>query len=406
MTTLSAGQSLMLNNRLWSLRQVRPLKGRNLELEAIGASDASQGMTRVLRAVQYGDDLFVAQRRGGYWRANLHTDWTDSNFGPLLQCQSATSLDLLDAHTRHPAAGKLKNSFSWSYSRAAKYQGCPRAYFYHYYAAWEGWQQNAPLPVRKVYLLKNLTDTPRWRGTLVHETLKFAMARLKAGHPVDEAGLLDQLHRRARVDIADSQNGRYRQSPNKLTGFQEHYYKTGQPQTDWQAAQSTAKRLLHTFVNSDLYANLRSQPAKTFLNVETLQSFTVAGVKVWVQMDLARYDGGAIYLYDWKTGTVDPAEMQRQLGIYGLYVRYAWPELASVPVKGVVYALADDRLHRFNLDDTLLQATQKYVEASTTQLQNLLVDPQTNLAEIRRFPMIDDLSVCRNCQFRELCGRA
>ncbi len=384
---------------------MRPLKGRKLELEAIGASEASQGMTRMLNAVQYGDELFIAQRRGSYWHANLHTDWTDGDFGPLLQCQQATTLDLLNAHTRHPVAGKFKNDFSWSYSRSAKYKQCPRAYYYHYYAAWEGWEQNAPQPVRKAYLLKNLTDLPRWRGTLVHETLKFAMARLKAGHPVDKAGLFEQLRRRARADIADSQSGRYRQSPNKVTGFKEHYYKTNTPPADWQAAQSTAEHLLQTFVNSDLYTNLGSQPAKTFLNVETLQWFTVANVKVWVQMDLARYDGKSIYLYDWKTGQVDPVEVQQQLAIYGLYARHAWPEFASASIKGVVYALADNRLHQFDLDDTLLQTTQTKVGADATQLQNLLVDPRANLAEITRFPMIDDLSVCRQCQFRELCDR-
>ena len=395
----------MLNNRLWSLRQVRSLKGRNLELEAIGVSESSQGMTRMLNAVQYGDDLFIVQRRGGYRHANLQTDWTDSNFGPLLQCQPASSLDFLNAHTRHPAAGKLKNEFSWSYSRAAKYRQCPRAYYYHYYAAWEGWQQTAPQPVRRVYLLKNLTDLPRWRGTLVHETLKYAMARLKAGHPVEKAGLFEQLRRRVQADFSDSQSGRFRQSPNKLTGFQEHYYKTNMLPADWQATQSTAEELLQTFLNSDFYANLGSQPAKTFLNVETLQSFTVADVRVWVQMDLARYDGNSIYLYDWKTGQVDPAEVQRQLGIYGLYARHAWPELASVPLKGVVYALADNHLHQFDLDDALLKNTRASVVSNTTELQNLLVDPQTNLAEIRHFPMIDDLTVCRHCQFRELCGR-
>ena len=55
--------------------------------------------------------------------------------------------------------------------------------------------------------------------------------------------------------------------------------------------------------------------------------------------------------------------------------------------------------------DAALQATQTAIEANITQLQQLLIDPQANLAELRRFPMIEDLSVCQTCQFRELCGR-
>jgi hypothetical protein len=402
---LKAGQSLLLNNRLWSLRQVRHLAGRNLELEAMGASEAALGMTRRMKAIQYGDDLFIEQHRAGYWRANLQHDWIKGDYSPVLSCKPATQLDLLDTHTRQPALGDFKNQFTWSYSRGAKYRYCPRAYYYHYYASWEGWQTDAPAPIKRVYLLKNLSSISRWVGNVVHETIKFAMARLKAGHPMASDALIKQMHRRVQTDFEDSRSGRYQQTPNELVGFQEHYYQTKLPETAWREAWSKAEHYLRTFTQSALYADLRHQPATTFLNVEELQSFLVAGVKVWVQMDLARYAAGVIYLYDWKTGQVAPTELQQQLGIYGLYARYAWPEWTTVPIRGIVYALAEDRLLELELDDTALQTTQAAIKASISRLQGLLVEPQANLAELRRFPMIDDLSICQRCQFRELCGR-
>jgi len=341
---LKPGQSLLLNNRLWNLRQVRLLKGRTLELEAVGASEASLGMTRRMKAFRYGDELFIEQRRGGYWQANLQHDWTDGEMGPVLQCRPATPFDLFDTHTRHPAQGKLKNQLSWSYSRGGKYRQCPRAYYYHYYAAWEGWLPQAPPPVRQAYLLKNLTNLSAWVGTLVHEAIKFAMARLKAGHAVSDGTLFKQMHQRAQTEFYDSQSGRYRQKPNQLTGLQEHYYQTGISSATLPEAQAKAERLLRTFLNSSLYAHLRQQSPSTFLDVETLQSFTLAGVKVWVQMDLARHTDGVIYLYDWKTGSIEESEIQQQLGIYRLYARHAWPKLAGLPVRGLVYALADDHV--------------------------------------------------------------
>lgn len=403
---LKPGQNLLLNNRLWSLWQVRPLEGPNLELEIIGASQAAQGMTRRLKAAQYGSALFIERRQGDYWQADLEQDWVQNERGPALNCQPATALDLLAAHTRYPAHGRLKNRFSWSFSRAAKYNQCPRAYYYHYYAAWNGWQTDAPAPVRQTYLLKNLTDIPRWVGALVHESIKFAVARLKAGQPVADRDLLEQMHRRAQADFEDSKSGRYARQPNQLTGFQEHYYRTNPPQDMWQAAWAKAERCLRAFLNSPLYADLQRSPAEAFLNVEELRAFTIAQTRVWIQMDLALRRENAIYLYDWKTGEVtDEPAIWQQLGIYGLYIRHTWPEWSALPLKGVVFNLARNHLFEVDLIDEVLRNARAATEASIAGLQNLLLNPQTNQAELRRFPMIDELSVCRSCQFRALCGR-
>jgi hypothetical protein len=405
MDTLRPGQSFLLNNRLWSIRQVEPAEGRCLEIEAIGASEAAQGMTRHLKAIQYGQTLFIEQRRGGYWRADLERDWQETDYGPTLTCRPATELDLLAAHTRWPASGDLKNNFSWSYSRASRYRYCPRAYYYHYYAAWEGWLPDAPQPVKQAYLLKNLTDLSRWTGVLVHDSIKFALSRLKAGQPIAANELISQMHRRAQADFETSWSGQYRQQPNQLAGFAEHHYRTGLTEAAWQTARRNAEHHLQTFISSALYASLRRQSPDTFLDVETLQSFFIGQTKVWVQLDLARYDGQTIYLYDWKTGAVDEAELLQQLAVYGLYARQAWPEWETIPLQGIVYSLTDDRIIEFDLSETVLYEAQTSIQKSITQLKDLLLDQQANLAEMRRFPMINDLSVCQHCQFRTLCGR-
>ena len=404
MTTLKPGQSLLLNNRLWSLWRVQSLDTHALALEAIGASTAAQGMTRAMKAVQYGDELFIEQRQNNYWRANLQHDWVDGEYGPTLRCNPATPLDLLNIYTSQPEPPK--NEFSWSYSRSTKYERCPRAYYYHYYAAWEGWQKEAPAPVKQAYLLKNLTNIPQWIGTLVHESIKYALARLKAGHPVAGSDLIRQMHYRAQADFEDSQRGLYRQNPNQFTGFQEHYYGNSLPQTAWREAWAKAEQCLHTFINSPLYANLQTQPASTFLDVEELQSFTIGNTRVWVQMDLARYDGQIIYVYDWKTGEeVDRQTLWQQLGIYALYILQTHPEWSSAPVQGIVFDLNHNQVHNIMLDEATLQKTRTVIESNMAQLQQLLSDPHRNLAELRRFPMIDDLNICKHCQFKELCGR-
>jgi hypothetical protein len=403
---LHVGQNLLLNNRRWHIRHIQPVTERLYEIEAIGASQAAMGMTRRMTVVCYGDDVFISQPHR-LWHGHLQRDWQEDLYGSALHCQPAIPLELLNSHTQHPALGELKNEFTWSYSRANKYQFCARAYYYHYYAAWEGWSETAPEPVQRAYLLKNLTDIPRWLGTLVHESLKFALARLKAGQPVPPGDLLKQMRSRAQADFSDSQSGRYRQEPGQKTGFQEHYYQVQLPRSEWERAWQRAEQYLTTFLNSPLYAHLQQQPSQTFLDVETLQSFTWHGVKIWVQMDLARLEEERLYIYDWKTGHVeDEARLRQQLGIYALYFQQAHPEwVANRTLWGVVYDLAQDRLFEFELTESTLQETHTSIKKSVAQLQGLLLDREANLTELERFPMISALSVCRTCQFRELCGR-
>ena len=240
----------------------------------------------------------------------------------------------------------------------------------------------------------------------MHETIRFALAQLKSGRVVPENDLVQQMHTRAQTDFADSQTGRYRQKPNRYTGFQEHYYQTAPSKDVWRTAWSTAEERLKTFTQSTLYAHLCRQSPTTFLEIETLQSFTIADTKVWVQMDFARQEEDTIVIYDWKTGSINEGEIQQQLGIYGLYAQHAWPKIAANGLlRGIVYGIADDKILEFELNDIQLRETQASVEAGIAQLQNLLLDTQANLVELNQFPMIEDLKICQRCQFRELCGR-
>jgi hypothetical protein len=188
------------------------------------------------------------------------------------------------------------------------------------------------------------TDLRHWTGTLVHEAIKLALRRLKAGRPMAEAKLIKQLRRRAEADFADSHSERYRQKPNQLTGFQEHYYQTDLPPLAWQEAQAQAEHYLLTFLNSALYAELRQQPPLALLAVEELQSFLVAGAKVWVQLDLVRRGNNTLYLYDWKSGLVDSAELHNSWVLWPLFA----PCGRGVPLRAIVYLLAEDKCWSLN----------------------------------------------------------
>ena len=64
------------------------------------------------------------------------------------------------------------NTFSWSASRDRLFRTCPRAYYYNYYAYWNGWSYNADEKTKTIYKLKKLQGLPLWAGSTVHDVIQ------------------------------------------------------------------------------------------------------------------------------------------------------------------------------------------------------------------------------------------
>jgi hypothetical protein len=63
-----------------------------------------------------------------------------------------------------------EHEFSWSLSRKALFEFCPRAYFYHYYGATGGFERYSENEM--LYMLKHLQNTHLWINCVVTRTLR------------------------------------------------------------------------------------------------------------------------------------------------------------------------------------------------------------------------------------------
>ncbi len=66
----------------------------------------------------------------------------------------------------------FRNEFSWSASRDRLFRSCPRAYYYNYYAYWNGWSYKADAKTKLIYRLKKLQSTALWAGSIVHDVIQ------------------------------------------------------------------------------------------------------------------------------------------------------------------------------------------------------------------------------------------
>jgi PAS domain-containing protein len=310
--------------------------------------------------------------------------------------------------------GDLKNEFTWSKSRDSLFQECRRAYYLNHYGAWGGWNASAPPEVRELYLMKNLNSRATWLGIVVHEVAERALRALRGEIDWPLEAALAEAEQRLRAELEISRQGQYRTGARvrwngrwvKVSGLQEHFYGLPTPDEEWEAAIAQALQCVTNLYHSPTFRRLQEVGPGAILSVEELESFLVGDVKVWVKLDLAvrRPDGG-IVIVDWKTGSAHREEdIALQLGIYGLYGTRLW----GVPpdrIRGFDVNLRDGATHQHPIDGDRLSEVSDYIQTSAQQMRALLDDVAENRASAEKFPLTEDLSLCRRCRFRRACGR-
>ena len=300
--------------------------------------------------------------------------------------------------------GELANTFSWSYSRHGMFSECLRKYWLSYYGSWGGWGRGASERARELYLLKNLTSTPMWLGTVVHDVAEEALKALAQGERPWVERAVELGLERARRDIASSQAGRYRENPKKQPGFQEHYY--AEPEPDWDAELAEIERQIQNLFGHPVFRRMMDVPER-ILEVEILRSVPIEGVPVWVKLDaLMQGNDGGVVIVDWKTGRDhDDASIAQQLGVYGIYA----VQLRGVPVEKV-QALHVNLRHNTHtahpINAEFVAQSRDFVARSAEAMRAGLSDRERNVAPEDGYPMLPEGDErCARCRFRRDCGR-
>jgi len=296
--------------------------------------------------------------------------------------------------------GKLENLLTWSVSRDRLFNDCRRAYFYHYYLAWSGWEAMAPEISRKAYLLKNIQGIDAWIGDSVHKVIKWILENKSAGKKVS----LDEAKARIKNILVEGWNQSTaklweKKVKNNLNLF-EHYYKRALTQDTLRSKIKKAVDCITNFYLSGLADKFFALDAKAFLSIDELDGFYLDGVKVFAVPDFAA-KGARYELYDWKTGKPSDKDIF-QLSFYILYAKYKWAvepqDVDIIPVylneKSFVSVPATPRD---------LKGVEVYALKSITLMRSVLSDAANNVADIGLCPKTDNLRRCDFCRFKEIC---
>lgn len=304
----------------------------------------------------------------------------------------------------------LLNEFSWSKSRHEKLSECLRAYYFHYYASWGGWDRGAPAEVRQLYVLKKLTNRYAWAGTVVHDTIRDALLDVRAGKAPELGRALDRARGLMRMDYRHSRAKAYwrEKGRKEFTGLVEHEYDEPLPEEAWKRNWGTVEEALTWFFGSRWLPLARELRPEQWLEVDAgFESgvFHLDGVKVFAVPDFAYLDGdGRPVVVDWKTGHARDGYDEQVLG-YALYLggRYRVP-VESVEAR-LVYLNGGQEVP-VRVDPEALSSFRAHFSRSVDRMRALLTDPAANTPRPEdAFPLTDDLRACARCNFRRACGR-
>jgi hypothetical protein len=300
--------------------------------------------------------------------------------------------------------GDLVNLFSWSMSRAEKFRTCPRAYYFHYYGSWGGWERGADPQVRELWLLKKLTSRQAWAGTAVHDAIAWALARAKdTGRIPDVEQTVARMHARMRQEFQESRSGAWRF--RRALGLLEHAYDEAVDANTWRENWEHARRCLENFYEAPVKDEILSVPSDQWFPIDSLDTFDLDGVKVYVAPDFAYRDaGGRVHILDWKTGRQKAADRDQVRG-YVLFAQDKW-QVGPGDAIAELHYLAIPEAVRVDVSDEALEAFRDEVGVSVTEMQSRLLDAEKNLAEASAFEPSASPTVCGRCNFRGACDAA
>ncbi|MCK4809441.1 MAG: PD-(D/E)XK nuclease family protein [Candidatus Omnitrophica bacterium] len=296
--------------------------------------------------------------------------------------------------------GRFKSELTWSFSRSRLFKECRRAYYYHYYASWGGWEAGADEFIRKAYVLKNMRNIDAWIGDIVHQIIKWILENKISGKDI----LAEEAFKKAKQMLTRT----WEQSRAKIwmknikynLNLFEHYYKRELTREELVLRLQKVTKSIRNIYNSGLLESFSGLPRESFLSIDELDSFNFEGVKSFAVPDFAVRDG-AYTLYDWKTGKPSENDVL-QLSCYVLYATRKWgvktEEVRIVPVYLVREKVSLEPIKAVNVAEV-----KQYIRDSLKEMKSVLSDVAGNKADIASCPKTNNSWRCERCKFQEIC---
>jgi CRISPR/Cas system-associated exonuclease Cas4 (RecB family) len=278
----------------------------------------------------------------------------------------------------------------WSISRYEVFDKCKRQYFYQYYAKYV-----PGVPIYKMKQLKDLTSVALEVGNVVHDVLEALLRRLqKSDSDVDEA----RFHKYA-IDKA----GEYFAAKTfieVLYGWQE--------ELDMDFARNRIRVCLDNFMGSPAYSwifmNALRSKDNWMIEPPGYGETRLDGLKAYCKMDFLFPLEKEVAVLDWKTGRKDNHKHRKQVLGYAAAASSNFGIPMEQIFPRIVYLYPEYDELELRVGERDLKEFFEGVHTETEQMYAYCSDIEQNVPKpMDVFPMAPSESICRYCNYQELC---
>ena len=279
----------------------------------------------------------------------------------------------------------------WSSTRYDIFSECKRKYYYQYYAKFDKEYQR-----HKIDFLKGLTSIPMEIGNISHDVVKEVLERLKKSTaPVDKHKFEAYVK-----NIA--------QSRTKKNFFEVHYKVQEKIDPDQLFHKTYAS--LNNFLESERFGWIKesaiSEMDKWIIEPEGYGESRLDGLKLYCKVDFMFPSGEKIIILDWKTGKKNEKKHSKQLVGYAAWASFHLDRKASDIEPIIVYLHPEYEEISLNITDAELMEYKERILRETKEMYGYCSNFEENIPlDKEKFPMLEDTTICKYCNFKELCHR-
>jgi hypothetical protein len=284
------------------------------------------------------------------------------------------------------------SELGWSVSRYDVFQSCKRKYYYQYYA-----KHDEPAIRDRALYLKSMTTVPLEIGNIAHDVMESILHRLiKSSQPVDIERLENFVHQRAEQYVTSKK-------------FLEVHYKE-QEHIEWKPLAERAFSSIRNIVTSDRFAWILELPQSSkdqwMIEPAGFGETRIEGMKAYCKVDFMLPHEDTVYIMDWKTGKPDPEKHRKQLIGYSLFASYHFEGRFAHIIPMVCYVKESYEEVQPEISSDDIAQFVETVRRETAEMKSFNVDEMKNTPKVKTsFPLTDQISSCRFCEYRELCER-
>jgi len=279
----------------------------------------------------------------------------------------------------------------WSSTRYDIFRECKRKYYYQYYAKFDKEYQR-----HKIVFLKGLTSIPMEIGNISHDVVKEVLERLKKS----TAPINKQKFEAYVKNIAQTRTEK---------NFFEVHYKVQEQINAEQLFHKTYASLIN-FLDSERFEWIKesaiSEMDEWIIEPEGYGESRLDGLKLYCKVDFMFPSGKKIIILDWKTGKKNEKKHSKQLVGYSAWASFHLERKASDIEPMIVYLHPEYEEISLIITDTELMEYKERILRETKEMYGYCSNFEENIPlDKEKFPMIEDTTICKYCNFKELCHR-